>query len=317
MSDVTVAVHPPAPVSTPRPDTKAEVEAALARDCTQMLRLSFFRTLSTAPRWPLFHRVVRGVQARRALAHDATVADVFGHAYDLVAARGGNAYTVAVEYFVLLQRELGEALLYAAAEPSCLPHAIGDYLVVTRDRARMVEIKSGRDSFARLPHQLAAYQGAASDVDLVVDGAHLEAARVAAPGGVGLVRTGGGAHRVRQPTLGAATWQSLPIAYLGSGSARHAARFDALARAAAARPAVAGEDLPVEHLPPTALHAALVESLAERGGEFPLASDRGQLPPALWPIALSLRASARDCDRILSALNQRALGSAPVSGHGR
>jgi hypothetical protein len=182
-------------------------------------------------------------------------------------------------------------------------------IAILNGTATVYEVKSERDSLARLQRQIKAYSTVFARIYVIAAENHVDAVIGSVPDDVGILRLN---RRHQISTVREAT--DLPE------RTSPAAIFDSI-RTEEARLILALHDVPIPHVPNTALHAALrerfvkldsrtahegmVQVLKTTRNLLPLADLVAQLPPSLQSAALSVPLRKVDHARLVDAVNTR------------
>ncbi len=157
--------------------------AALSR----MFSAAVVRELGRSGRSALFARLLTQSGLASKMPGDATVGDVFDHAFSLLRSIGNRdeyVYRAAITQKILLgQHSLRTASMLSEARVGTCKADV----VVLNGTATAYEIKSERDSLARLPNQVAAYGAVFAAVNVVTSPSHVAQVLRQAPEWVGIL----------------------------------------------------------------------------------------------------------------------------------
>lgn len=157
--------------------------AALSR----MFSAAVVREFGRSGRSALFARLLVQSGVASAMPSDATIGDVFDHAFRMLRSVGNRdeyIYRSAITQKILLgQHSLRTASMLSEARVGICKADV----VVLNGTATAYEIKSERDSLARLPNQLAAYGEVFAAVNVVTSPSHVMHVLRLAPEWVGVL----------------------------------------------------------------------------------------------------------------------------------
>lgn len=303
----------PAPATIPTKLSGRGLGQSLELDACQMSAIarlfssSVFHEMAKKGRSPLFARLVdlTGVYSRCG-AND-TVADAFDMAFDVLkidGLRDEYVYRSALTHRVLMGKH---SLKTATMLNEFRAGACKADLVVLNGTATVYEIKSERDTLARLRNQLDNYKRVFAKIYVIASESHVPAVLETTPGDVGVLMLSSRYHisTVREATdrpdricpvtlfesLQASEAVSiLKILGIAVPSVPNTKRHSALRNV-------------FENLDPTAVHKAMVVTLKRTRALTPLSSLVDRLPRSLHTAALSIRVRRADYGRILEAVS--------------
>ncbi|RAZ31301.1 sce7726 family protein [Microbacterium sp. SMR1] len=154
---------------------------------TRMFSAAVVREFGRSGRSELFARLLAQSGVASAMPGDATIGDVFDHAFRLLRSVGNRdeyIYRSAITQKILLgQHSLRTASMLSEARVGICKADV----VVLNGTATAYEIKSERDSLARLPNQVAAYGEVFAAVNVVTSPSHVAHVLRLAPEWVGVI----------------------------------------------------------------------------------------------------------------------------------
>lgn len=168
-------------------NTNKNEASALSR----LFSATVLRDLGTQARSPLFTRLLANTSLATYVSPEATVGTVFDEAFELLSKsrfRDDYVYRTAITEKILLGRHsLNTAtLLNEVRAGSCKAD-----VVVLNGTSTAYEIKSERDSLARLRNQISNYRQVFATVNVVVSESHLSDVLKATPEDVGVITLSG------------------------------------------------------------------------------------------------------------------------------
>jgi hypothetical protein len=274
---------------------------------TRLFSATVFRQLGRHGQSPLFSRLVRHSPLPSGVLQGATVGSVFEHSFNALKESGYRdeyVYKSAIAQKIVLGRHsLNTAtVLNEARAGSCKAD-----VVVLNGTATVYEIKSERDSLARLRNQLENYLKVFAAVNVVASPAHVQQVASVAPSEVGVLVLS------RQFTL-----QTVREADDQPGRTSPPTMLETL-RASEALAilqllGVAAPEVPntrirselrtlFEGLNPELAHNAMVRTLKRTRSQSAMSAFVRSVPKSLRAAALSTNPSRADQDRILQALS--------------
>lgn len=265
-----------------------------------------FREMARKGRSPLFARLFEQTGLPNQRFIHGTVGDVFEAAFTVLrksGLRNEYVYRAALTHNILLGRHsLNTAsILTEFRVGSCKAD-----LAILNGTSTVYEIKSDRDSLARLANQIVNYRKVFAKIYVIAGEGHIQEIVNSTPSDIGvmsLVRWDR-IHTVREATDRSELVCPVTI-------------FDSL-RVAEARAILQNLNIPVpkvpntmmysamrkcfEHLEPTEVHDRMVQTLKQTRSLAPLSTLVDQLPTSLQPAALSIQVRRTDHERLLKAV---------------
>lgn len=284
----------------------------MALNTTQLSALSrlfssgVFREMARKGRSPLFTRLFAQTGLSNQRLINATVGDAFEAAFAVLrkpGIRDEYVYRAALTHNILLGRH---SLNIASILTEFRAGACKADLAILNGTATVYEIKSDRDSLARLSNQIANYRKVFAKIYVIAGEGHIQEIVSSTPDDIGvmsLVRWNR-IHTVRE----AADRPDLvcPVTI-----------FDSL-RLAEARAILYDLNIPIPKMPNTMLYSAMrecfkqlepalvhhqmVRTLKRTRSLAPLSTLVNQLPASLQPAALSIQVRKVDHERLLKAV---------------
>jgi hypothetical protein len=273
---------------------------------SRLFSSSVFREMAKKGRSSLFARLIgqTGIEAR--FSHGTTVGDAFDLAFSVLCRSGLRdeyVYRAALTHNVLLGTH---SLNTASMLSEFRAGACKADLVILNGTATVYEIKSERDSLARLANQVANYKKVFAKVYVVAGESHVRDVLEETPADVGVMclsrRHSISTVREAADRLDRVCPETI---------------FDSL-RSAEARAILLDLKVPVPDVPNTMLHPALracferlkpedvhramVKTLKLSRDLAPLGKLVDQLPSSLQPAALSIQVRRADHDRLVDAV---------------
>lgn len=276
---------------------------------TRLFSSAVFQQMAKKGRSPLFTRLVGQTGVGGRCRADATVGDAFDSAFDVLQVAGQRdeyVYRAAVTRKILIGKH---SLRTASMLNEFRTGACKADLVILNGTATVYEIKSERDSLARLLNQVENYKRVFATVNVIVSENHVASVREVVPSDVGIMCL---SNRYRISVVRDAQdcpERISPVAVFDSvRSAEAAAILNALGvvvpdvpntqRHAAMRSLFAGLD-------PVALHREFVRTLKRTRTLAPLSDLVDRLPTSLHAAALSVPVRRADHSRLLEAVGTR------------
>lgn len=161
-------------------------DKSLLAASTRMFSSAVFHQLAKRGKSPIFARLVREL-GRDKFPQAATVSDAFESTFksiDVPGRRDEYVYKAAITEKVLLGRH---SLRTASMLTEVRVAGSKADVVVLNGTSTVYEIKSERDSLARLPGQLDSYRRAFASVNVITSEAHLDCVLNVAPSDVGVL----------------------------------------------------------------------------------------------------------------------------------
>jgi hypothetical protein len=274
---------------------------------SRLFSSSVIRELARTGKSPLFARLARQTHLFNCLSASERVFSLFETAFSLLKRQGLRdeyVYKAALTHKILL----GKHSLQTASMLN--EFRVGECkadVAILNGTATVYEIKSERDSLARLQRQVAAYARVFARIYVIAAENHVDAVMASVPTDVGVLCLN---KRHNISTLR----DSLDCPERTSP----AAIFDAI-RTDEARRVLAAEGIAIPTVPNTLLHSVLrelfvkleprqahegmVRVLKKTRNLMPLSELVAQLPPSLKPAALSVPLRKADHSRLVTAVN--------------
>lgn len=287
--------------------------AAQLSALTRLFSAAVFRELAKKGRSALFRRLVDQTDLVRRCGTAATVGDTFESAFGILKVAGQRdeyIYRTAISHKILMGTHSlrSASMLNEFRAGSCKAD-----LVILNGTATVYEIKSERDSLARLANQVENYKRVFAKVNVIASESHVEGVLATVPEDVGVMCL---SKRYRISTVRDARdcpERICPVTVFESlRGAEAAAILKALGvpvpqvpntqRHAALRDLFAGLD-------PATLHVEMVRTLKRTRNLAPLGELVDRLPGSLQAAALSIPVRRADHDRIVEAV-ETPLGAA-------
>lgn len=274
---------------------------------TRLFSSTVFREMARKGRSPLFSRLLDLTGIRDSFRGEATVAQAFDAAFGVLKTAGRRdeyIYRSALTQNVLLgTHSLNTACMLTEFRAG----ACKADLAILNGTATVYEIKSERDSLARLANQVENYKRVFAKVYVIASEGHVAGVLDTVPDDVGVMML---ASRYRISTVREAADRPDRIC--------PATLFDSLRAAEAAAILkslnIAVPDVPntqrhaamralFEGLDPAAVHVAMVRTLKRTRDLAPLGDLVDRLPRSLHAAALSIQVRRADHDRIVGAVS--------------
>jgi hypothetical protein len=279
--------------------------AAQLSALTRLFSATIFREMAKKGRSGLFRRLLEQTDLRDCADPHATVGDIFNSAFEILKVAGHRdeyIYRAAICHKVLMgTHSLRTAsMLNEFRVGSCKAD-----VVILNGTATVYEIKSERDSLARLANQVENYKRVFAKVNVIASEGHIEGVLATVPDDVGVMYL---SKRYRIRTLREAvdcTARICPVSVFESlRMAEAAAILHAMGLTA---PKVSNthrhaamRDLFVA-LDPVALHVEMVRTLKRTRNLAPLGDLVDRLPESLQAVALSVSVRRADHSRLVDA----------------
>lgn len=292
--------------------TRNETRAQADRRATQRSALSrlfsaaVFRELATRGRSALFSRLIVDAGLDRICDPEATVGDVFDAAFDrlkIAGQRDEYVYRAAISHKILMGTH---SLRTASMLTEFRAGTSKADLVILNGTATVYEIKSERDSLARLKNQIDDYRNIFAAVNVIASETHVDGVLATVPEDVGVMclsRT----HRIQKKR--AATENPGRISPLAVLDSLRAAEAVAILEALGVPvPEVANTQRHAmlrglfAELDPATLHIEMVKTLKRTRNLAPLGDFLDGLPESLQPAALAIRIRRGDHTRMVEAV---------------
>ena len=259
---------------------------------TRLFSSSVFRDLAKKGRSPLFSRLLGMTDIGAQCAADATVAHAFDAAFAIlkrIGRRDEYIYRAALTQRVLMGKH---SLNTACMLTEFRAGACKADLAILNGTATVYEIKSERDSLARLANQVENYKKVFAKVYVIASEDHVGSVFETVPADVGVLKLSS-RHQIstvreaedRPDRICPATvFESLRADV--PNTLRHSAMRERF-----------------EKLDPTAVHVAMVDTLKRTRDLAPLKDLVDRLPQSLHAAALSIQVRRSDHDRIVGAVS--------------
>lgn len=274
---------------------------------TRMFSSGVFREMGKKGRSPLFSRLIKLTELPDLCSSNATVADVFESAFDILKTSGFRdeyVYRAALTHKVLMgKHSLRTAcMLHEFRAGSCKAD-----LAILNGTATVYEIKSERDSLSRLSNQVENYKKVFARIYVIAGADHVPAVMETVPPEIGVLML---SPRYQISTVREAedrpdricpttVFESLRSAEASAilkslgvdtpdvpNTQRHAAMRECFAR-----------------LDPVNVHSAMVDTLKRSRDLAPLSTLVEKLPRSLHAAALSIRIPRADHERVVEAVS--------------
>lgn len=298
------------PLTVPHRGIHGETMALSSTQLSAMTRLfssSVFREMARKGQSPLFSRLIGLADIYRCCGGDATVGHAFDAAFRILKTDGRRdeyIYRAAVTQRVLMgTHSLNTACMITEFRAG----ACKADLAILNGTATVYEIKSERDSLARLANQVENYKQVFAKVFVIASANHLDGVLNTVPSDVGVMLL---SSRYQISTVREAEDRPDRIC--------PTAVFESLRSAEAAailkRLGVTVPDVPNTQrhaamreqfrvLDPTAVHIAMVDTLKRTRDLAPLRVLVDRLPRSLHAAALSIQVRRADHDKIVEAVS--------------
>lgn len=276
--------------------------SALAR----LFSSSVFRDLAKKGRSPLFARLMTLTEIGKRCPADATVGQAFDAAFAVLSKIGHRdeyIYRAALTQRILLGKH---SLSTACMLTEFRAGACKADLAILNGTATVYEIKSERDSLARLAKQVENYRRVFAKAYVISSEDHVEGVLKTISSDVGVLKL---SSRHRISTVREAVDQPDRICPVTVFESLRTAEAEAiLAHLGASVPAVPNTlrrtaiREQFEKLDPTAVHVAMVDTLKRTRDLSPLKDLVERLPQSLHAAALSIQVRRADHNRIVDAV---------------
>lgn len=282
------------------------VNASQLSAMTRLFSSSVYREMATKGRSALFARLVRMIETDQR-RRDSTVADAFNSAFDVLKIAGLRdeyVYRAALTKKVLLGRH---SLNTACMLNEFRAGACKADLAILNGTATVYEIKSERDSLARLTNQLVNYQKVFASVNVIASESHVDDVLAIVPHHIGVLRL------TRRYTI-----EIMRDAVITPQRTCSATIFESVRAAEACEMLkILGVDVPelpntrrhaamrslFSGLPSQDVHAAMVKTLKRTRNLAPLSELIDRLPHSLHAAALSIQVRRDDHKRLVEAVS--------------
>lgn len=282
---------------------------------TRLFSSAVFREMANKGRSPLFARLIALTDVADRCAEDATVGEAFDATFDALKTAGRRdeyIYRSALTHNVLMgTHSLNTACMLTEFRAG----ACKADLAILNGTATVYEIKSERDSLARLANQVANYKQVFAKVYVIASEGHVTGVLDTVPDDVGVMMLG---SRYRITTVREAEDRPDRICpAIVFESLRSAEAVAILKRLKIAVPDVpntqrhAAMRALFAQLDPTAVHRSMVTTLKRTRNLAPLSNLVDHLPRSLHAAALSIQVRRADHGRIVEAVSTP-LGAAMI-----
>ena len=274
---------------------------------SRLFSSAVFREMATRGRSAIFGRLFGLTGVQDACPADATVGNGFDAVFSVlkrVGLRDEYVYRAAVTHKVLMGKH---SLRTAAMLTEFRAGACKADLVILNGTATVFEIKSERDSLARLANQVANYKKVFASVNVIASEAHVAGVLETVPEDVGVIclsrryqiQTVRDAEDRPDRVCPATVFESLRSAEARAVLTMLGAAIPEVpnTQAYAAMRAIFAE------LDPTKVHLAMVTTLKRTRNLAPLSDLVDRLPPSLHAAALSIQVCRREHDRLVKAVS--------------
>ncbi len=266
-----------------------------------------FRELATKGRSPLFARLISLTDVPHRCDANASVAQAFDAAFEVLKTDGFRdeyIYRAALTHKVLLGTH---SLTTASMLNEFRVGACKADLVILNGTATVYEIKSERDTLARLSNQVATYKRVFGKVYVIASEDHILGVLGTVPDDVGVLML---SRRFQISTVREAQDRPDRICPTTVFSSLRAGEAGAILRGlGVSEPAVpntkrhaAIRDLFMD-LDPASVHLAMVKTLKRTRSLLPLSSLVAQLPRSLHAAALSIQVKRAAHERLVEAVS--------------
>ncbi|AHB10606.1 sce7726 family protein [Zymomonas mobilis] len=273
---------------------------------TRLFSASIFRELAKKGQSGLFRRLVEQTDIKNRCDSHASVGDAFDEAFStlkIAGLRDEYVYRTAISHKILLgTHSLRTAsMLNEFRAGSCKAD-----LVILNGTATVYEIKSERDSLARLANQVENYKRVFAKVNVIASENHISGILSTVPSDVGIMCL---SKRYQISTVREALDSPERICPASVFESLRAAEATSIIRALGrtvpdvpnTRRHAALRELFVD-LDPTSVHAEMVRVLKRTRNLAPLSELVEQLPQSLQAAALSIPIRRTDHDRLVNAV---------------
>ncbi|KQP13025.1 sce7726 family protein [Methylobacterium sp. Leaf93] len=274
---------------------------------TRLFSSAVFREMACKGRSPLFSRLIGLTDIADRCSGDATVGEAFEAAFGVLKTAGRRdeyIYRSALTHNVLMgTHSLNTAcMLTEFRAGSCKAD-----LAILNGTATVYEIKSERDSLARLSNQVENYKRVFAKVFVIASEGHVAGVLDTVPDDVGVMML---ASRYRISTVRDAEDRPERICPATVFESLRAAEATAILKSLA----IAVPNVPnthrhaamralFENLDPAAVHVAMVKTLKRTRDLAPLSDLVDRLPRSLHAAALSIKVRRVDHDRVVEAIS--------------
>lgn len=280
--------------------------AAQLSALTRLFSAAVFRELAKKGRSGLFRRLIDQTDLGGRCSANATVGDTFDSAFDILKVAGQRdeyIYRAAISHKILMGTH---SLQTASMLNEFRAGACKADLVILNGTATVYEIKSERDSLARLANQVENYKRVFAKVNVIASESHIAGVLATVPEDVGVMSL---SRRYRIKTVREAIDCPERICPVTVFESLRSAEAVAILKTLG----VAVPDVPntqrhaalrtlFADLDPAKLHVEMVRTLKRTRNLAPLGELVAQLPDSLQAAALSIPVRRADHDRLVAAV---------------
>lgn len=273
---------------------------------TRLFSSAVLQEMAKKGRSPLFKRLLDQTRVATRCGANATVGTAFDSAFSILKVSGLRdeyVYRAALTQKILMGKHSlrTASMLNEFRAGSCKAD-----LVILNGTASVYEIKSERDSLARLVNQIENYKRVFATVNVIVSETHVESVRQVIPNDVGIMRLSQRYHISVEREAIDCPERICPVTVLDSlRSAEAATILKALGGGVPAVPNTQRHRAMRElfaDLDPDALHREMVRTLKRTRNLAPLRELVDQLPASLHAAALSVPLRRSDHGRLVAAV---------------
>ncbi|HKX77562.1 MAG TPA: sce7726 family protein [Novosphingobium sp.] len=280
---------------------------------TRLFSAAVFHEMAKKGRSSLFSRLVAETNLRDHCGTEATVGEAFDSAFDVLKVAGQRdeyIYRSAISHKILMGTHSLQtaSMLNEFRAGSCKAD-----LVILNGTATVYEIKSERDSLARLANQVENYKRVFAKVNVIASEGHVDGVLATVPDDVGVMCL---SRRYRISTVREAVDRPARICPVTVFESLRSAEAIAILKALGiAVPQVPNTQRHAAlralfaDLDPATLHVEMVHTLKRTRNLAPLGELVDRLPGSLQAAALSIPVRRTDHDRIVEAV-ETPLGAA-------
>lgn len=284
-----------------------ETNKAELATLSRMFSATVFRELAAKGRSPLLSRLLRRTRLSSEGDLGRPLRTAFDEAFQILRMLGHRdeyIYRSAIAQKIVI----GKHRLNAAMVTELRAGSSKADVVVLNGTATVYEIKSERDSFARLESQIADYRRVFGAVNVITSPGQVDSVRDMIPDDVGLIQLSReySLQTVREAC--SQPWRTSPIMLLETLRASEA--ISLLAGLGVSVPDVPNTQLRGElrrlfaDQDPSAVHDQMVEVLRQTRSHRDLNQFVGSVPTSLHASVLAIRPGARDRSTLVGALDQ-------------
>ncbi len=274
---------------------------------TRMFSSGVFREMGKKGRSPLFSRLIKLTELPARCSSDATVADVFESAFNVLNTAGLRdeyVYRAALTRKVLMgKHSLRTAcMLHEFRAGSCKAD-----LAILNGTATVYEIKSERDSLSRLSNQIANYKKVFAKIYVIAGADHVPSVIEVVPSDIGVLML---SPRYQISTVREAEERPDRICPATVFESLRSAEASAILKELGVEmpevPNTQRHAVMREHfsrLDPASVHRSMVETLKRSRDLAPLSALVEKLPRSLHAAALSIKIPRTDHERVVEAVS--------------